>query len=207
MIFEVFSSGPVDTNVIIVACERTKKAAIIDAPQDCASFVLPKVKELGVTVEMLLLTHTHQDHIAEVDLLKKKLKMPIYVHALDAPNLESPGADLLPIFIPAKPVTPDHFLEDGQMLMLGDLKFSIIHTPGHTPGCVCFYFEEEKLLISGDTLFRGSMGRIDFPGSNAEAMWNSLKRLAELPSDTRVVPGHGEMTTIKNEAAWMIYRK
>ncbi len=133
MIFEIFSSGPVDTNIVLVACERTKKAALFDAPQDSASFILPRIKELGLTVEMLLLTHTHQDHIAEVALFKKKLGMPVYVHTLDAPNLISPGADLLPIFIPAKPVIPDHLLEDHQVLMLGEIAFSVIHTPGHTP--------------------------------------------------------------------------
>lgn len=204
MILEVFPSGPIDTNGILIGCPKTKKAAIIDAPQDVTPLLLSRVEELGLTVEMLLLTHSHQDHIADVALIKKKFKIPVYIHPLDAPNLEEPGADLLPIFIQVKPVKPDHLLADGQVIELGSLTFKVIHTPGHTPGGVCFYSEEDNLLLSGDTLFRGSCGRIDFPLSSPADMWRSLKKLAALPLVTRVYSGHGDPTTIGKESHWLI---
>lgn len=203
MILEVFPSGPIETNTILIACEVTKQAAIVDAPQDCTLVLQSRVGQLGLSVQMILLTHSHQDHIADARSLKNKFKAPVYIHALDAPNLQTPGADLLPIFIPVEPVTPDGFLSDGQILHLGELAIQVIHTPGHTPGGVCFYVEKEKTLISGDTLFQGTMGRIDFPQSNPDAMGSSLKKLAALPFDTTVFPGHGGPTTIGEEAYWL----
>lgn len=203
MILEVFPSGPLDTNLILLGCPDTKKAALIDAPQDSLSVLLPRIEKLGLTIEMLLLTHTHWDHTAEAALFKKTFNVPIFVHSFDAPNLEKPGSDQLPLFFAIKAVKPDGFLTEGQTLWVGNLELKVIHTPGHTPGGVCFYLEKEQLLISGDTLFRGSMGRIDFPQSNADQMWESLKKLAKLPEDTVVIPGHGEKTSIQKEAFWM----
>ncbi len=148
---------------------------------------------------MLLLTHSHWDHTADMAFLKKKLRVPLFVHKLDAPNLGAPGSDGLPLLTDIVPVEPDHFLEDGQQISVGKLKLEVLHTPGHSPGGVCFYLPEENTLISGDTLFQGTIGRLDFPNSSPERMWESLDKLAQLPSETRVIPGHGEETTIGKE--------
>jgi glyoxylase-like metal-dependent hydrolase (beta-lactamase superfamily II) len=203
MILEVFSSGPIDNNAILLACEKTKKAVLIDAPQDSTSRYIALVEKHHLNVQGLLLTHTHQDHIVDIAPLKEKFQMAVYVHPLDAANLQFPGADRLPIFMEREAIEPDEHLEDGELFQLGEITIKVVHTPGHSPGGVCFYIEKEDLLISGDTLFQGSMGRIDFPTSNPKDMVESLKKLAALPSDTRVIPGHGPETTIGAEMSWL----
>jgi glyoxylase-like metal-dependent hydrolase (beta-lactamase superfamily II) len=150
-------------------------------------------------VEKILLTHSHWDHIAEVKKLKDALKVPVFIHAEDAPNLQDPGSDGLPLYFPIEGVVPDGYLTDHEIIQIGKLKARVIHTPGHTPGCVSFYFEHEKVVITGDTLFRGSIGRLNFPKSRPDLMQNSLNKLAKLPKETRVIPGHGESSTIGNE--------
>ena len=152
---------------------------------------------------MILLTHSHWDHMAEASILKEKLDIPLYVHSEDAQNLEVPGSDGLPLFYPIKAVKADHFLFDGEILFLGTLKIKVIHTPGHSPGGVCFYLENEAILISGDTLFQGTCGKVSFPTSNPSKMKHSLKKLSHLPPDTKVYPGHGPDTTIGAEEPWM----
>ena len=132
--------------------------------------------------------------MAEVALLKQSVHAPVYVHKGDAENLETPGADKLPLHFPVTGVKADGFLTDGQEMSVGNLKIQVIHTPGHTPGGVCFYLPKEKVLISGDTLFRGTIGNVSFPTARADLMWVSLKKLAALPQDVKVYPGHGGPT-------------
>jgi hydroxyacylglutathione hydrolase len=199
MILEIFPSGPADTNAYLIACPVTKRAAVIDVPFESTEQILKRAKELSLHIEMILLTHSHWDHTAEVALLKEKLGVPVYVHKEDAENLEVPGSDKLPLFFPIKGVKPDAFLSEGDELKLGNLRIQVIHTPGHTPGGVCFYIPDEKVLISGDTLFRGTIGNLSFPSSRPALMWGSLKKLAALPPDTKVYPGHGGPTTIRDE--------
>jgi len=202
MILEVFPSGPLATNAIFLGCERTKKAAVIDAPLGITETILERAQKLSLSIEMILLTHSHWDHIADIAELKQKTKAPIYIHPEDKENLMHPGSDKLPLFFSIEGTVPDRELHDNQQLLLGELELKVIHTPGHTPGCVCFYLEKEGVLISGDTLFKGSMGNISFPSSCPQLMWESLKKLAKLPSKTKVYPGHGPMTTIGHES-WM----
>ncbi len=190
------------TTGLLIACPKTLKAAIVDAPPDSANDFLGEIKKLKLKPQMILLTHSHWDHMADAALLKKKLEIPVYVHKLDSENLKNPGADLLPLLFPIDGVEPDHFLEEGEKLSIGDLHLEVIHTPGHSPGGVCLYFPDEGVLISGDTLFRGSIGNVSFPSSEPEKMWTSLERLAQLPKETRVIPGHGEETTIGRET-WL----
>jgi hydroxyacylglutathione hydrolase len=148
---------------------------------------------------MILLTHSHWDHTAEVSLLKEQLQVPIYIHKEDVKNLEEPGSDRLPLLYPIRAVKPDDYLYDGQILMVGELAIEVIHTPGHTPGGVCFYLKQQKALFSGDTLFKGTIGNLSFPTARPKLMWASLERLAKLPKDTKVYPGHGPATTIGAE--------
>jgi len=199
MILEIYCSGPALTNCVLLACDRTKKGVIVDAPLDVGEQLIERIEELGLSMEMLLLTHSHWDHTADAAFLKKKLKIPVYVHKLDAQNLEEPGSDGLPLLVDIPKVIPDHFLQDNQELILGDLVLKVIHTPGHTPGGVCFYLEKEKTLLSGDTIFRGTIGNLSFPTSDPDKMWHSLERLSKIPPETRVIPGHGEETTIGQE--------
>lgn len=200
MLLEVFSSGPFSTNTILLGCSSTKKAVVFDAPADSSQKILNRIKHHSLHVEKILLTHSHWDHIVDVAALKEALHVPVLIHEADKENLEHPGRDGLPLFFSIEGVKPDGYVQDGQVFTIGKLKIKVIHTPGHTPGSVCYYLEEEKILISGDTLFRGTIGRLNFPTSRPELMWHSLKKLAALPTDTKVIPGHGETTTIGAES-------
>lgn len=202
-IIEIFSIGPFETNAIVLGCPRTKRAAIIDLPAESVPILSKVLDQYQFTLEMLLITHSHWDHIADAANAKKMWNVPLYIHPEDAPNLENPGADQLPLLFPIEGVKADRFLSDGQELRLGDLLIAVIHTPGHTPGGVCFWLRQEKILISGDTLFKGTIGNLSFPTARPNLMWESLRKLASLPPETKVFPGHGEETTIGAEQ-WII---
>lgn len=200
MILELFSSGPFDTNTILLGCETTKKGAIIDAPPESIEHLLSRIELLDLHVDKILLTHSHLDHIAEAAALKKALQAELFVHEADRANLEHPGVDGIPLLFAIEPAFPDHLLKDGESISVGTLSLSVIHTPGHSPGSVCFYLSNQKLLISGDTLFRGAIGNLHLPTAEPEKMWQSLKKLSKLPYDTKVIPGHGSATTIGAES-------
>src|SRR5205085_3035340 len=123
-----------------------------------------------LSVKKILLTHSHWDHIADVMPLKEKFHLPVYVHALDAPNLQQPGADGLPCWLTISGVQPDVLLEEGMEVPIGKLMFKVLHTPGHSPGCVCFYESSQHVLFSGDTLFKGTIGNLSFPTSQPSLM-------------------------------------
>ncbi len=199
MIVEIFPSGPIETNAYLLGCAITRRACLIDAPMESAERVMRRAEELGLQIDMLLLTHSHWDHMADAALIKARLSIPVYVHRDDAENLSRPGADQLPLYFPIQGVQPDGYLTDGQKLQVGQLILQVIHTPGHSPGCVCFYLPEEKTLISGDTLFQGTIGNLSLPSSRPDLMRGSLQKLAALPFDTKVYPGHGSPTTIGAE--------
>ena len=204
MIIQPFPSGPFSTNAYIVACPDTKRIAIIDPAPDSANAIIDFVKNNGLLPEKILLTHSHWDHIADVATLKSKYKIPVYIHPDDAGNLEKPGSDGLPCWIDIPGVHPDFLLKEGKAISVGNLIFEVISTPGHTFGGVCFYCKEHQLLLSGDTLFKGTIGNLSFPTSSPKHMWESLKKLSKLPADTRVFPGHGPSTTIGAEP-WLAY--
>ena len=197
-----FPFGPLDTNAVLFACKKTKKAAVIDPAQGSADTLLQKASSLGFTIEKILLTHSHWDHIVDVYALLQKISVPVYIHPLDAPNLEKPGSDGLPLFFPIHGVKPTHLVHDGEKVSIGELICEVIHTPGHSPGSVCYHLKEQKALFAGDTLFQGSCGNLHLPTGNAEQMWVSLKKLATLDPNTRVIPGHGPDTLIKYES-WL----
>lgn len=199
MTLAVFPSGPFETNAYVLSCPDTKSAAIIDPAPESSEKIISYIEKNHLKAEKILLTHSHWDHIADVTPLAAHFGIDVLIHQLDAPNLETPGADLLPCWIDIAGVKPDQFLQEGEDLQLGSLILRVIHTPGHTPGGVCFYLPKEKLLISGDTLFKGTIGNLSFPTANAQLMWQSLKKLAKLPAETKVFPGHGPSTTIAAE--------
>ncbi len=185
-----------------MACPTTKEAVIIDPAPGSAAPIGQYLEKNHLIPIKILLTHSHWDHIADASALKEKYGIGVFVHREDSPNLESPGADLLPLRMNCPPVKPEGFLNEGDLIPVGKLQLEVIHTPGHTPGGVCFYEKSQGILISGDTLFKGTIGNLSFPTGRPKLMWKSLEKLSKLPPETRVFPGHGEITTIKAES-WL----
>lgn len=202
MIIQAFPSGFLDTNAYVIACTDTHKALIIDPAQNSASLINEFLAHHNLKPEKILLTHSHWDHLVDTAELKAKYNIPVFVHKEDAENVENPGSDGLPLWISIQGVKPDGFLNDNDIISIGRLNFKVIHTPGHSPGGVCFYCPEEKVLISGDTLFKGSIGNLSFATARPKSMWESLKKLSKLPPETHVFPGHGPATTI-GEEKWL----
>lgn len=208
MQIEVFPSGPFVTNAYVVTCPNTRETAIIDPAPDSTAEIIPYLEENSLIPTKILLTHSHWDHIADIPKLKEIYpNLKIFIHSLDTPNLEKPGSDRLPLLkLMQTGVKPDVLIKEGDRIKVGDLEFEVIHTPGHTPGGVCFYSSEYNTLFSGDTLFRGTIGNISFPTSQPDLMWPSLAKLAKLPPNTIVHPGHGPGTTIGTEH-WLPHAK
>ena len=203
MLIQVFPSGPFSTNAYVVACPLTREAAIFDPAPDSAVAIQAFLSDQQLKPQKILLTHSHWDHIADVQQLKEFYQIPVAIHPLDAPNLQRPGADGLPCWITIPSVQPDILLEEGMQVPVGNLVFHVLYTPGHSPGCVCFYESQQQMLISGDTLFKGTIGNLSFPTSQPDLMWSSLAKLARLPPQTRIFPGHGPATTLAAESAWL----
>ena len=194
------TGGLAATNAYLIADETTGDAAMIDAPQDTVLPLLNVAKHHRWNVRYLLLTHGHWDHISDHKVVTDAYpNAKVLIHALDEPKLITPGSLIfsLPYTIP--PRSADGYLEDGKTISIGKLEFQIIFTPGHSPGHLVLYCPTESLLIAGDLLFAGAIGRTDLPDSDPAAMEISLQRVAQLPDHTSVRPGHGPPTTIGKE--------
>lgn len=199
MIVRPFPSGPYATNAYAIICSVTNQMAIVDPSPGSTDAILKYAEAKNAIPDKILLTHSHWDHIADVSHLKSHWNIPVYVHAEDAGNLIDPGSDGIPLRVDIVGVQPDFFLKDGEVIQVGEQKFQVIHTPGHSPGGVCFYCKEQGVMLSGDTLFKGTMGTLAVPTAQPNLMWKSLKRLSQLPAETIVFPGHGARTTIGAE--------
>ena len=180
------TTGSIGTNCYLLYDEDTKDALVID-PSDDAGPLTGQIEKLELRVQAILLTHGHYDHGGDVDRIRTRSDCPVYLHPAD-------------LTLPAQwrsglANTAD--LSDGMVLPLLGTEFRVLHTPGHTPGSVCFLCGE--LLFSGDTLFAGSCGRTDLPGGSGADILRSLRRLAELPGNYTVCPGHGELSTLNQE--------
>ncbi|MHB8076192.1 MBL fold metallo-hydrolase [Desulfosporosinus fructosivorans] len=191
--------GAMGANCYIFACPESKKAVIIDPGAD-GKRIHRWVVEKGLTVDYILLTHGHVDHIGAVDELRVLLgNVLVGIHAGDAGMLTDGMKNLSSLMGRGLVLqSADLLLQDGQEIAVGNEKLKVIATPGHSPGCVCFLSNEG--LFSGDTLFAGSIGRTDFPGGSLDQLLKGVKdKLMILPDDTRVFPGHGEETSIGEE--------
>jgi hydroxyacylglutathione hydrolase len=192
--------GPVSCNCAVVACADTGDAAIID-PGGNADIILAAIKEMGVQVKALLHTHGHFDHVMATREVAEATKAPVVIHEKDRSLYESlPHQGWIFGFSADTPPAPRQVLAGGETITVGKLSAKVIHTPGHTPGSVSYYFEADGILFSGDTLFSESIGRTDLPGGSFPAIVKSIQtKLYLLPPSTRVVPGHGSETTIGYE--------
>lgn len=181
--------GPLGTNCYLLEDEHTRAAAVIDPGGDGAR-IEAQLRADGAELKRILLTHAHFDHTGGVaELHAAHPDVPVFLHPADASRL---GSDVFPPI--GAPTVP---YGDGDVVKLGDLDIQVLHTPGHTPGGVCLLVGDA--LFTGDTLFQGSMGRIDFGGGSYEDIMASLARLAHLPGDFRVLPGHMDASTLERE--------
>jgi len=193
--------GPVATNVVILGDPRTREAIAIDTAIPSLAFVIDELAARDWTLKLIVSTHGHWDHIGDNAAVAAHTGAPIAVHPLDRDRLEHPGGGMAPFAIP--PSIPAVDLAEGGVIRFGDMRFEVLHTPGHTEGSVCLFERDAGQLLSGDTLFAGGWGRVDLPGGSATELAASLARLAGIGDSVRVMPGHGPATTIGRERAWL----
>lgn len=201
LIIETFPVGPLQCNCSLIACPETREAIIVDPGGD-APLIKQKVAELGLTVKYLLHTHAHFDHIGATAELKRDLGAEILLHPDDRFLYDQIQMQGQMFGLQLEPTVPvDRDFEDDMQLRFGNQGSLVLHTPGHTPGSVCFHLQaDQSHLFSGDTLFQGSVGRTDLWGGSQTDLLRSIKqRLLTLDESTTVYPGHGGLTTIWNE--------
>jgi hydroxyacylglutathione hydrolase len=176
---EKLELGPFGTNAYIVSCRKTQESALIDAPAE-ANVIIDKLR--NTKLKYILLTHNHVDHIGALARLRAELKVPLAAHASDTSNLTPP---------------PEILLNDGDIVWLGELKFTVLHTPGHTPGSLCF--RVGRYLISGDTIFPGGPGKTSSLDDFRQIIKSITEKIFVLPDDTQIYPGHGDSSVLKKE--------
>lgn len=195
-----FTSGPVKTNSYLIIDDKTKNALIID-PAFAGKRIIAETQKQKAKITAIVNTHGHFDHTWDTKKVKKKFNAKILIHLFDAEKLKKPDAGFFQL--PFHAGKADKLLKDKQQLKIGTLTFKIIHTPGHSKGGICLYCKKEKIIFTGDTLFKNTYGRTDLHDSNASEMTKSLQKAAQLPPKTKVYAGHGMPTTIENERKWI----
>ena len=184
--------------------EASCLAVLIDPPAD-VSAVDRSLTAQGLTLQMILLTHGHFDHIFGADLLRRKYHVPLAIHEADGDMLGDPMKNASALFFGERHVyrPADRLLRDGDEITVGDSTVRVLHTPGHTPGSVCYCMGKD--CVTGDTLFCESIGRTDLPGGSTEGMSRSLERLSAEADDVQIYPGHGEISTMSHEKKYNPY--
>ena len=198
MISKELIVGPLATNCYIVGSESSREGVIID-PADEAKVILREVKDLALDIKFILLNHGHFDHIGALKEVKEAIGAEVAMHKDDAMRLQeySLAGEQFGLSNPVPPA-PDRLLQDGDSIDVGDLHFSVLHTPGHTPGGICILVN--GVVFSGDTLFNYGVGRCDLPGGSYSQLMDSIRtKLMTLPDETIVYPGHGATTIIGTE--------
>lgn len=199
MILKTLVTGPFATNCYILGSESSREGMIID-PGDEAREILKSVEDLGLDIKVIVLTHGHLDHIGALKEVAEATGAEVAIHRSDAEPLQGQYHSLGAMFGLAYPVPspPERLLEEGDTLDIGELRFSVLYTPGHTPGGICLL--GEGVVFTGDTLFNSGIGRTDLPGGSYTELMNSIHdKLLALPDDTVVYPGHGPGSTIGAE--------
>jgi glyoxylase-like metal-dependent hydrolase (beta-lactamase superfamily II) len=200
MIHEIIPVGPLQCNCSIIGDETTHEAMVID-PGDEIEDILGLVRKHNLRVKQIVITHAHIDHVGGAMKLRAATGAPILLNQNDYALLKMLDVQAAWIGVPApEQIEIDRSITTGETVSAGSHTAQILHTPGHTEGSVCLYFEPEKKLLAGDTLFAGSIGRTDLPGGDMRKIMRSLHHtVLALPNDTVVIPGHGEQTTIGEE--------
>jgi hydroxyacylglutathione hydrolase len=199
MILKTLVVGPFASNCYIVGSESSKRGIIID-PGAEAKLILRTVNDLGLTIILIVVTHSHIDHIGALAPVKEGTGAKFAIHGTEAAGLGMFSRMLSSMSGGSfnQPPKPDRLLKDGDKIEIDDLSFTVLHTPGHSPGGISLY--GQGILFSGDTLFNHGIGRTDFPGCSYEQIVDSIQnKLMTLPEDTIVYPGHGPETTIGGE--------
>ena len=187
MIIHTLKVGPISTNCYLIEDENSKACLIVD-PGDEAEAIIKLIEKHQLKPTAIVITHGHWDHVGANLTLKERYHLSIMMNR----------ADLAGIKMTDSPA-PDQDLIEGDKIKVGGISFQVLQTPGHSPGGIALYSKEEKVIFTGDTLFKETYGRVDLPGSSPEAMVFSLKKLLALPHETKVYPGHGRPTTIGAE--------
>ena len=191
--------GPVSTNCYFALNQETKELLIID-PADQPERIFQKVAQMEGTPVAVLLTHGHFDHISAAEAVRDTYDIPVYACPLETEMLWEPSVNMTQYYGRPVSMKADKMPSDLEVFEAAGFKVQMIFTPGHTKGSCCYYFKDEDVLFSGDTLFHGSVGRTDFPGGSSAQIVESLHRLVDaLPEDTVVYPGHDTSTTIGYE--------
>ena len=196
---KILPLGPVQTNAFLLCADR--HAVLVDAPMGAYNAVGDLLESGGLTLDALLLTHGHWDHTTDAYLFQKD-GVPLYGHRDDRELYENPRSMAsfgLP-GVPMEPVTIDHWLEEGSTVRFLEEDVEVRHVPGHCPGNILFYFDGQAACFSGDVIFAGSVGRYDLPGGDFSVLEKSIQeRVYTLPEDTQIYPGHGPVTTVREE--------
>ena len=191
--------GSIGTNCYIVTNEETKECFAVDMAE-CPQEYVNYIKNNGLKMKALFLTHGHFDHIMGIDDFLKAFPVPVYAGEDELPVIEDDRLNVSCMYGPKYAFHGAQPVRDGQVIECAGIEVDVLHTPGHTPGGCCYYMEQEGVLFRGDTLFQTSVGRSDFPGGSASALVRSVKeKLLVLPEETHVYPGHMEETTIGYE--------
>ena len=200
MILETFPVGPLQCNCILLGDEEASEAIVID-PGDEVSRIYRRITDLGLQLKQILVTHAHIDHVGGAVKLKRLTGAPILLNENDLPLLKMMEQQAAWLGVPTPEVSaPDASLINGAQVGLKRYPARVLHTPGHTQGSVCLHFEPLKMVVAGDTLFAGSIGRTDLPGGNSRQIIDSIEsQLMALPDETKVLPGHGPATSIGAE--------
>ena len=206
MIRETLPVGQLQCNCTILGDELSHEAIVVDPGADLPK-IMAVVAKHGLIVRQIVVTHAHIDHVAGAQQLKQLTGAPILYNQRDLPLVAMMDVQAAWLGVAAPQVdAPDADLIDGQTVQVEGLSADVLHTPGHTQGSVCLHLPEHNLLLAGDTLFAGSVGRTNLPGGDAETLIRSIKsRLLPLPEQTVVIPGHGPQTTIGDEREYNPY--
>jgi hydroxyacylglutathione hydrolase len=198
MKYEMIVVGALETNCYLVYCEKTFDCAVVDPGADPEK-IIRKINDLGLKPVILINTHGHVDHVGANKDIKEEYDIPLCIHSSDSRMLDNILASAMGLFLGAKKSPkPDRYLEDGEIVPIGQYHLKVIHTPGHSPGSISL--SGDGFLLSGDLLFCGGVGRTDLPGGSWSVLEDSIRnRIFPFPDGTIVLPGHGPLTSVGQE--------